>query len=370
MKLQIKKTEFLKSWALAEKNVSKGGGMDCLTAVLVTATENGVTLQATDVATAITCAVDGVTVIEEGQALLPVKRVGELFRKAAKEDFNLDVADDKATLICGKSRSKFATLSPSMYPAFDKSGDVVVSGKIKVKDFLSALSCGTMAGELIAHPMYLCSAWMDFAGDKLKIATTDNRRLAVSHTGISDSISDGACLIPIKSLRALSSVLSGVNGNESLSIQADKTQAYFMASGVVFAVRRVDSRFPPYEKIIPASYKTRIVFDRVDLFNALDRLDVIVRYYNRTVIIEHETGAECLMSAESPEFGQASESVTCAIIDGEPIKVGVNSRYLMEAIKAITDKDVAIEFNGKDGHLAIKRVDRDDYLCLLAPVEL
>ena len=104
MKLVIDKAAFLKSWTLAERNVASAGGMNVLCAVRVKADENGVELYATDVRTSIICRVQGVTVSEPGEAIFPVKGVGDLFRKAATKEFTLHVEEGKATLVAGKSR--------------------------------------------------------------------------------------------------------------------------------------------------------------------------------------------------------------------------------------------------------------------------
>ena len=371
MNLTIDKSAFLKGWTLAERNVSTGGGMNVLSAVRLKADENGVELYATDVRTSIICSVEGVSVSEPGEVIFPVKGVGDLFRKAAAKEFTLQVKEGKATLIAGKSRSRFSTFPAVDFPNIQTSSSASPLCKTNSSDLVALLERGTIAASQTEQfPLYLSSALFELSGDTLKIVATDNRRLSVGSGGVEDgSGSEETILLPMKGIKDLVRVLGTLSGDAIVSILFDSSQVYFVAEGVEFAVRRVESRFPPYGKIIPSSARTHMVIDRQELLSALDRVDVVVRDYNRTVILDLKPGGDCMMTAWAPEFGQANEEVTCTI-DGEPLKIGVNSRYFMDGMKVISGLTVDISFNGRDGHLAIRNVVSDDYLCLLAPVEL
>lgn len=370
MKLIIDKAAFLKSWTLAERNVASPGGMNVLCAVRIKASEKGVEFYATDVRTSIICHAQGVAVSEPGEAIFPVKGVGDLFRKAATKEFTLHVEEGKATLVAGKSRSRFSTFPAMDFPDIPTSASASLFCKIQSKELLELLERGTLAASQTEDfPQYLSSAWFEVEGEHLKIVATDNRRLSLGLSAAQEGSQGGALLLPMKGIKDLVRVLGVFSPETVLDILFDDSQAYFVAEGVEFAVRRVESRFPPYEKILPKSASTHLVIDRLELFSALDRLDVVVRDYDRTVILDLTPGGDCIMTAWAPEFGRAVEEIPC-VIDGEPLKIGVNSRYFMEGMKVISDSMVDISFNGRDGHLAIRKIDSDDYLCLLAPVEL
>lgn len=371
MNLTIDKSAFLKGWTLAERNVSTGGGMNVLSAVRLKADENGVELYATDIRTSIICSVEGVSVSEPGEVIFPVKGVGDLFRKAAAKEFTLQVKEGKATLIAGKSRSRFSTFPNADFPNIQTHSAASPFCKTKSKDLLELLDKGTTAASPTElFPLYISSALFELSGDRLKIVATDNRRLSVGSGDVEEgSDANEPILLPMKGIKDLVRVLGTLSGDTIVNILFDSSQVYFVTDGVEFAVRRVESRFPPYEKIIPSSASTHMVIDRQEIISALDRLDVVVRDYNRTVILDLKPGCDCMMTARAPEFGQANEEITCTI-DGEPLKIGINSRYFMDGMKVVSGSTVDISFNGSDGHLAIRNVGSDDYLCLLAPVEI
>ena len=81
MKLEITQSVFMKFWNMAERVTGAKSTMPTLASILCEAGEDGVTLNSTDLKTTIRVKADGVTVVEPGTAILPLKVVGELFKK-------------------------------------------------------------------------------------------------------------------------------------------------------------------------------------------------------------------------------------------------------------------------------------------------
>ncbi|NLV82408.1 MAG: DNA polymerase III subunit beta, partial [Synergistaceae bacterium] len=104
MKLIVNKKQFLQNWSLAERSSSSSSTMSILSSVLVKATFEEVTLQATDIRTSIICKASGITVEEPGEAVFPIKMVGDLFKKAPGEEFYISVDDGKVKLTAGRSK--------------------------------------------------------------------------------------------------------------------------------------------------------------------------------------------------------------------------------------------------------------------------
>ena len=59
-----------------------------------------------------------------------------------------------------------------------------------------------------------------------------------------------------------------------------------------------------------------------------------------------------------------------ADITGDKLKIAVNSKFFMEALKVLREPQVRLAFNGSSGHIAIRRADGDSFLCLIAPINL
>ncbi|MCE5201142.1 MAG: DNA polymerase III subunit beta [Synergistaceae bacterium] len=370
MKLIINKKQFLQSWGLAERSTSSSSSMNILSSVLIKASFDEVSLQATDIRTSIICSASGVTVVEQGEAVFPIKMVSDLFKKAPGEEFTLSVIDGKVVLKAGRSKYNFSTYPVSEFPVLPSSGSAKLFCKISAKELTEVLEEGTLAASTGEEfPLYLSSANFQISNGILNIISTDTRRLALSGAVVLESTDGVSSLLPMKGVKEVQRILGSLNPNSIVDILYDDAQFYFKAENVEFTVRRVESRFPPYEKILPKSNTTSITIDRGDLISALERVDVIVRDYNRMVILDIITGESLVMRAKAPDFGQAVEEIN-ADITGETLRMAVNSKFFMEALKVMRDSDVRLTFNGPSGHMAVRHTDSDKFLCLIAPINL
>ncbi len=370
MKLTINKKQFLQSWSLAERSTSSSSSMNILSSVLVKASFEGVTLQATDIRTSIICTASGVTVVDPGEAVFPIKMVSDLFKKAPGEEFTLDVDDGKVILRAGRSKYNFSTYPVREFPVLPSSKDASVFCKVNAGELSMVIEEGTLAattGE--EYPLYLSSANFQISNGVLNIVSTDTRRLAMSGVPVFDSADGAGALLPMKGIKEVQRILSSLGSDSPVEILYDDAQFYFKAESLEFTVRRVESRFPAYEKILPKGHLTSVSLDRGNLISALERVDVIVRDYNRMVVLDIVNGASLVMRGKAPDFGQAMEEIP-AEISGEDLRIAVNSKFFMEALKVLRDPNVKLAFNGISGHMAIKRVDKDSFLCLIAPINL
>ncbi|NLX85097.1 MAG: DNA polymerase III subunit beta, partial [Synergistaceae bacterium] len=124
-----------------------------------------------------------------------------------------------------------------------------------------------------------------------------------------------------------------------------------------------------YEKILPKVHTTTVLLDRGDLISALERVDVIVKDYNRMVILDIIKENKFVMRGRAPDFGSAKEEIL-ADISGDDLKIAVNSKFFMEALKVLREPQARLSFNGSSGHLVVRRADGEKFICLIAPINL
>jgi DNA polymerase-3 subunit beta len=75
------------------------------------------------------------------------------------------------------------------------------------------------------------------------------------------------------------------------------------------------------------------------------------------------------MRGRAPDFGNAKEEMV-AQIEGDDIKIAVNSKFFMEPLKVLREPLVRLSFSGSAGHMVIRRADGDKFICLIAPINL
>lgn len=370
MKLTVNKKLFLGSWGLAERSTSTTGSVSILSSILIKAGTDAVTLQATDIKTSIICKAAGVSVFEPGEAVFPIKMVSELFKKVQGEEFTLDVAEGKVTLKAGRSKYNFSTYPVHEFPALPSSDEADMFCTIQAAELAKVLDEGTLAASAGEEfPLYLSSANLQMSGGRLNVVSTDTRRLALSSAAVMQGKDGDSALLPMKGVKELQRILSSLNPETEVKVLFDSAQFYFRTDTIEFTVRRVESKFPPYEKILPKSSSLDVLTDRGELISALERVDVIVRDFNRMVVADISPDAPLVLRGRAPDFGEAKEEIA-AEVKGEGIRIAVNSKFFLEALKVLREPDVKLSFNGRAGHMCVRRGEGEDFLCLIAPINL
>lgn len=370
MKLAVNKKQFLGSWSLAERSTSAGGTVSILSSILIKASAESVILQATDIKTSVICRAAGVTVLEPGEAVFPIKMVSDLFKKAPGEEFTLDVDGGKVILKAGRSKYNFSTYPVSEFPALPSSDEADVFCSIPAGELAKVLDEGTLAASAGEEfPLYLSSANLQIISSRLNIVSTDTRRLALSAAPVLDGKEGESALLPMKGIKELQRILGSLTPETEVKVLFDGAQFYFKTETLEFTVRRVESKFPPYEKILPKHSTLDVLTDRGELISALERVDVIVRDFNRMVVLDMAPESPFVLRGKAPDFGQAKEEIE-AETTGDKLRIAVNSKFFLEALKVLREPQVKLSFNGQSGHMSVRRGDGDDFLCLIAPINL
>ena len=199
--------------------------------------------------------------------------------------------------------------------------------------------------------------------------STDGKRLSLSQCPC-ETEADEELLLPIPALKELSRLLSGGDRDKRVEVLYDGSTAWFRIDGVEFSIRRVESSFPNYEKILTSDVLTTLRIQREEFLSALERIDIIARNtVAHLVVMQLSPGGDLKMTTRAPDFGMALE-VLDANIDGNPLRVGFNVGYLQDGLRALGTGEVLVEFNGEEGQTRIVQDGADNFLYMLMPARL
>ena len=80
-------------------------------------------------------------------------------------------------------------------------------------------------------------------------------------------------------------------------------------------------------------------------------------------------GIDGIILSCASDTGDAKEMIT-AFVEGKDLEIGFNPRYVIEALKAIDDQEVCIEFNSSISPVLIKPVVSNDFIYVVLPIKL
>lgn len=371
MRLTIEKNTFMKSWQMAERISSSKSPLNAISGILLSAEKDKTTLFATDLKTSIKTSVEGIIVEESGKAVFPVKVVGELFKKAPTSIFEINVDENgKGLLISGRNRYRFSTYSWEDFPKLPSSSGASHFCDIGKDELQRILDEGGIAGNMGEEfPKYLGAELLQVKDGEFHCVSTDGRRLSLSKAYVDKESKNQDMLLPLSSVREFLRILGGISSENQIKISIDGALGYFSSEGLEFSVRRVESTFPNYERILSPNTTTTLEVDRSQFIAALERVDVVVRDNTKMVVLILSPGGDLLLWGRAPDVGEAREIVD-GIIKGETLKIAFNVNYMIDGLKAFHGERVSLSFNGQEGQMMMLRPNESDFLYMLMPMKL
>ena len=371
MKLELERQDFLKAWQTAERFASTKTTKDSTRGILITASEdNTVILKATDLNTSVRFRAQGVNVLEPGFAVVPASIFSEMLKKASSEDLVLEVDHVRGLLSAGRQKTRFAVIQAEEFPNIPESSGAEKVCEIAAIDLTNIISEGSSAASQPQDfPKYLGTCLLRTSEGMLTGVSTDGKRLSLSKFPCEVS-KDEDMLLLAPALKELGKITAGCGEDEMVKILTDGATTWFVLEKIEFSVRRVESTFPKFEKILNTDVVTTLKIDSESLISSLERVDIIAKTTPAHIMaMSLNPNGELKITARAPEFGTASETLN-AEIGGSSLQIGFNVAYFLDGLKAIGKEVAVIEFSGEEGQTRMKREGSDDFLYMLMPARL
>ncbi|MCR5346510.1 MAG: DNA polymerase III subunit beta [Fretibacterium sp.] len=377
MKLELDRSEFLKAWQMAERSSGTKSTLSAVNGILVTVGDETL-LEATDFKTALRCTASGVRTLVPGQAILPVRLLGEFLKRIPTETATLEVDGEKGVLFAGRNRTRFTTAPVSEFPKIPRSDSAAELCTLIAADLARVVTEGSIASSTPAEfPKYLGACLFSVKDNLLKVVSTDGKRLSLSQCPCGTK-ADEEVLLPVPALKELNRLLTAGDPESRVQVLNDGSTVWFRLdvgekdspSMLEFSIRRIESSFPNYEKILTSDVLTTLRIPREELLPALERVDIISHNtVSHLVVMRLSPGGDLKMTTRAPDLGTALE-VLDAVIEGNPLRVGFNVGYLQDGLRALGSGEVLIEFNGEEGQTRIVQEGAGNFLYMLMPARL
>ncbi|MGC8852415.1 MAG: DNA polymerase III subunit beta, partial [Hydrogenobacter sp.] len=136
------------------------------------------------------------------------------------------------------------------------------------------------------------------------------------------------------------------------------------------SVRLLEGEYPDYLSVIPQSFNAEILMDKDEFLKSLKRLSAIAESSAFPVKLSFQDHLAILEISE-PEYGEGRDEMEVDYA-GEPIELGFNGKYLIEALESFDVRKVWVKIIDPDTAVVIESEDkeRDPYLCLVMPMRI
>ncbi|MEW6100209.1 MAG: DNA polymerase III subunit beta [Pseudomonadota bacterium] len=257
----------------------------------------------------------------------------------ADQTVSLTANQNKLTLQGGKSRFTLQTLPAEDFPLVQEAADFGPTFSVPQKTLKSLI--GQVHFAMAVHDIryYLNGILFVAEGKQLTLVATDGHRLALASATLDVEMPRQEVILPRKTVLELQRLLK--DEDTPIEMRFAGNQAKFTFSGMEFVTKLVEGKFPDYNRVIPKNHRNSVTLGRAPLLASLQRAAILTSEKFKGVRLNFEPGLLRIVSSNA-EQEEAKEELEIDYT-GEPIEIGFNVTYLVDALANMSQEMVKIE---------------------------
>lgn len=333
--------------------------MEC---IKLTAHNDSLTLIATDGEISIVKKIKA-EIYEEGEICVPGKYFADFIKKLEDVQITLCAEDSIMEINYADSQTTMQILPAEEFPKIDTNIDEnsFTLKTTELKRLISATSFCCATDE--SRPI-LKGCQIVIKDKTVYVTSLDGFRLATTEGTLTDASGDMEIVCPARTLNEIEKMLPSDDGETQLKIQ--RGILLVCVDDTVLTSRLYNGDFIKKENIIPKSFSTFVTVKRSLLKASIERAAILVRNDKNSLIIFDISTGNLEISSNS-EIGNVQEPVK-AEVEGKDLKIAMNSKFIIEAINALSEEEVVLSFNNQVQPFICENKEDKNVLYLILPV--
>ncbi|OPJ56098.1 DNA polymerase III subunit beta [Clostridium oryzae] len=364
MKFLCQKNKLQEAISISQKAVTGKSTLPVLEGLFISAKDDTITIIGSDIDLSIESKLEA-NVFENGNVVVDSKLLGEIIRRLPNDEVEIETLENNILQIsCQKSNFTLVHLNAADYPTIPHiDEDIVVSIEQSImKNMIKSTIFSVAQDE--TRPI-LTGILFEISDNKLNMVALDGYRLAVRSESF-DTDKKITAVIPSKTLNEISKILE--DSDEKLDITFTQNHILFNLKNTKVISRLLEGEFIKYTSIIPEEYNLKIKANRVDMLNCIERASLMAKEGN-TNLIKLNIQEDNLLITSNSQLGKVKEELSI-ILQGQPLQIAFNSKYLIDVLKTMEEEEISMEFTSAVSPCIIKNVNIDNCIYLVLPVRL
>lgn len=364
MQIQCDRKLLIEGISKVQGAVGTNSTLPALEGILFSAGNGYLTLTGYNMEMGITTAIEA-TIEKPGEIILSARYFSEIVKKMPGDDIFIS-SDD--TLMCtvksGYSKFSIVGMAAAEFPELPALSDgISFSFNSELLDNMIRMTRFAVA-KTDDKPMYtgiLCQ----LEQGKITMVAVDGYRLAIRKEAITNDI-ELKFIVPEKTLSEILKLLP--EKDEKIQISVGKRYIIFEIGHILVVSRLLEGDFIDYKTAVPPNHTTSVLVDTKAILDSIDRVALLIndraKVFIKCIFDENQIKASC-----ESAIGNADDRIT-AEVEGDRIEIGFNSRYLLDALRAVETDQVRIEMSGPLSPIKILPPEGNDFLFLVLPVRI
>ncbi len=368
MKFICEKDKILKGINSVINGASSKTTMPVLEGILIQTNDNEIKLTTYDLEIGIEYILEA-NIEEQGNTVVNAIMFSEIIRKLPNKSIKININENNLLEIeCEGSLYKLSTMNPDEFPELPK---INIDNSIEVEQntLKNMIRKTIFAFSTEENRPIFTGCLFEVKDKKLNVVAVDGYRLAVKSSNI-EGETDFSSVIPGKTLNEVNKII--LDSFDPIKIGISKNQALFEMENCKIVTRLLDGEFLKYSNTIPSTWDTRIKVNRSNILECFERIILISassieKEKKYPVKVSIEVGKVVISCAN--QTGDAKEEIYVET-EGKELEIGFNPRFFLDALKAIDDEEVYMEFGTDRSPCIIKSVEDGDYIYMILPIKM
>ena len=376
MKVHVKQQQLAHSVSMVSRAVSPRSTLPVLANILVKTDNGRLRLSATNLELGITSWI-GARIEGEGAITVPARTFTDLISNLTSDNVTLTLDNSTQTLNvrCGASETNIKGIDAEEFPPIPDPNleNGVPLNVTNFKEMVQQVAFAASTDE--ARPV-LTGVLLKLEDDRITMAATDGFRISIREDAISNPISKPIeAIIPARALVELARIIGGSDETLIMTLPLDRGQVIFHIDNLELASQLIEGSFPDFRAIIPQNFKTHTLLSTNGLLKACKQSEIIAREGTNVARLniipeaDEATPGTLEISAHSEQTG-SSEVMVDASVDGVPLLVAFNVRFLREVLEVIKSDNVWLETNAANTPGLIRPQGDDHFKHIIMPMHI
>ena len=373
MEITLNKEDFSSGIKIVEKITAQKAIQPILSNILIeTVSNDRIKFSATDLNLAISYKTSA-EVTSNGSITLNAKKISEVVSKLSSTQISLKTVEDtdNIRMKSGKAEFDLIGLNPNEFPKIltDNNEEKFKTVVLNKNEFSRSIRQVIFAVSIQETQAVLTGVCFNIKGNTLEMASTDGNRLTRVKKELSEEYQEPInIIIPSKTLSEIQRI-SAIVEDENITLKIYKNKIIFEFENLTFQSRLIDGVYPKYQQLIPENNDKKIIVDRIELINAIERISPFVN--DRTNVVKFNFSANQLeIMADTPDAGKSKDYIDIEYTSDD-LLTAFNYKYVLDASKNMDSKNIEIEISDVLAASIFKpQDDKSDYICLIMPVKV
>lgn len=375
MKVSVLQENLAHGLSIVSRAVSPRSTLPVLGNILLATDEGRLRLSATNLELGITCWI-GAKIEEDGSTTVPARTFTDLVGTLPPDRVLMDLSVRTQTMNvrCGASNTDLKCIDAQEFPPMpvpDLNGGIQLN-VAEIKEMIQQVAFAASTDE--ARPI-LTGVLMTVESSQITMASADGFRLSVRTAELPSPIERPIqAVIPARALNELSRITTDGKETITMVLPPRSGRVIFRTKDAELASQLIEGTFPDYQQIIPRSYQTRTVLSTASFLKACKQAEIFAREGSLIARVSITPGGELQpgtveISGQSEETG-SNQTVVDASIEGPPILIAFNVRFLREVLDVIKTPNVALETSADTSPGLIRPVGDNHFMHVIMPMHL